>query len=116
MSDFGVIRTLRTAESFDADQARRLEDVLQAIDGVHTVTPQGSRRRLRVSYDASRVGFGTLCRALSEAGQPTADGTLVRLRAAWFDYLDTNARANARAGGGACCSKPPPMYTSRKHK
>jgi len=116
VGDFRVTRTLRTAETFDEDQARRLEDALRAIDGVHVVAPEGSRRRLRVAYDTSRVGFGTLSRALTEAGQPPPSSTLVRLRAVWFDYLDTNARANAHAGGGACCSNPSNIYASRKHK
>lgn len=116
-SNFVVTRWLRAAAPLDEAQAKRAIEVIRALDGVGVVTATGGRRiRLRVTYDASRIGFGALRKALQGAGLSPATGSWSRLRSAWFNYLDTNAQANAGTSGGSCCSNPSDVYASRKHK
>lgn len=62
---------------------------------------------LRVSYDASGVNFRDIERLLDEANLKRPSSFWWRLKAAWYRYLDSNARSNALSRGGACCSRPP---------
>lgn len=66
------------------------------------------RGRLRIAYDASRIGLREIEEMLDESGIARATGFWPKLRLAWYRYLDENARANARSGSGACCNRPPP--------
>jgi len=116
-SNFVVTRWLRAAAPLDEAQASRAIEAIVGLGGVAAVVAAGRRRnRLRVTYDASRVGFDALRKALQGAGVNPAPGSWSRLRSAWFTYLDTNAQANAGASGGSCCSNPSDVYASRKHK
>ncbi len=116
-SGFVVTRRLRAAVPLEETQAKQAVEVIGALEGVSAVVATGRRRSgLRVTYDASRIGFGALRKALQEAGLTPVSGPWSRLRAAWFNYLDTNARANAGTSGGSCCSSPSDVYASRKHK
>lgn len=81
-------------------QLRAMEPVSDA-----QVDKQG---RLRVAYDASRIGMSDIEALLHRSGVARATGFWPRLKLVWYRYLDENARANARAGGGACCNRPPP--------
>ena len=80
---------------------------LRAMDPVSDaqVDKQG---RLRVAYDASRIGMREIEALLDQAGIARAAGFWPRLRLAWYRYLDENARDNARSGSRACCNRPPP--------
>lgn len=81
-------------------QLRAMEPVSEA-----QVDKQG---RLRVAYDASRIGMSDIEALLDQSGIARATGFWPKLKLAWYRYLDENARANARSGGGACCNRPPP--------
>ena len=116
-SNFVVTRWLRAAAPLDEAQAQRAIEAIVELDGVGAVVaPGGRHNRLRVTYDASRIGFDALRKVLQDAGVNPASGPWSRLRSAWFNYLDTNAQANAGSTGGNCCSNPSDVYASRKHK
>lgn len=70
--------------------------------------------RLRIHYDAARIGFGDVEHALTAAGLSLPTGASWRLKSAWYRYLDANARSNAQAKAGACCSKPTDIYANRR--
>ena len=79
---------------------------LGRMNGVLRVVPHCAAR-LRLSYDAARIAYGEIERALDEAGLRRRASAWWRLRGAWYRFLDENIKANARARGGACCSRPP---------
>jgi len=78
---------------------------LRAIEWLDDVRVDG--RRLRVRYDASGVNFRDIERLLDEAGLQRPTSLWWRFRSALNRFLDKNARSNALARGGACCSRPP---------
>ncbi|HKK13211.1 MAG TPA: heavy-metal-associated domain-containing protein [Gammaproteobacteria bacterium] len=102
-----------------ADGAEALEAIrerLESCPGVMAVHRDGRRCRVRLTYDASQVGFDHLVSELAAAGYPVAGGVWSRLKRQWFSYLDDNARANAGGGKGACCSQPSDIYAARSRK
>jgi hypothetical protein len=108
MSDaFFVTRTIPVTDASTA----QLEQGLRCLEKIEPVTQASINelRRLKISYDASCIGFKDIERMLDEAGirRPASMGW--RIKAAWYAFLDTNARNAALGGGGACCNKPPGM-------
>lgn len=97
------------------DALMQVLTVLPGVLGVRPVDSGTGVRRLRVTYDAARIGYADLEGALSESGCLPVYGWWDRLRAAWYRYLDENARGNAGAPGGSCCSNPADVY-ARKDK
>lgn len=95
------------------DQRDRVLTTLAQTDGV-LGTRVDRNGRLRIHYDAARIGFGNIEHALTAAGLSLPKGTLWRLKSAWYRYVDANARSNAQAKAGACCSKPTDIYASRR--
>lgn len=82
---------------------------LRAIEPISELHFDGTAR-LRLRYDASCVGFGEIERLLDEAGLVRADSAWWRFKAAWYRFLDRNARSNALSRGGACCNRPPSAW------
>lgn len=80
---------------------------LAQLDGVLQVTVEDGAE-LSIRYDAGRIGYGEIESALDKAGLRRRRTWGWRLRGIWYRYVDDNIRANARARGGACCSRPPP--------
>ncbi|BAO44384.1 heavy-metal-associated domain-containing protein [Thiolapillus brandeum] len=88
----------------DAQQVRKALDEIQGIeDSVIDLT----RRRLLVRYDVRQLDYMTLLGALENAGYPASSNLLDRICAKLYQYVDTNARENAKAPPPACCNKPP---------
>lgn len=76
---------------------------------VHPVSP----RVVCVAYRVSEIGYAAVLRALESSGLKPRSGWWQRLRAAWLDYLDTNARAHRAAAPGGCCARPDGIYGNR---
>lgn len=93
-----------------------IQEHLTGCAGVLVVRADIKRLRVRVTYDAARVGFGELMAQLEAAGYPAARDLWSRVKGHWFQYLDGNVRANAGGGGGACCSRPSDVYASRSRR
>jgi len=110
--DFSVHRTLSLPGMAD-DDVPRIQACLKELPGMQQVVFDVARKKIVLTYDASRLGFQRVEQALSDAGWPPAGGRWSRLRYAWYRYLDENARANAEAKG-ACCSKPSDVYAKRR--
>ena len=112
---FVVTRRVSLANPAE-DVMQHVGEALESIDGVSSCRVDARRGRMEVTYDASRIGFAAIEQAVEGAGAPLARGGWARLKSAWFRYLDTNAKANAGGGAGACCSNPGDVYASRRHK
>lgn len=104
-----VSRSIRLS-NLERDSTR----AVQALDTLPSVTSvtQGTGS-LRVLYDPSRIDYAAVQATLHTAGVELPAGRWARLKTAWFSYLDGNARANANAGTGSCCSNPTDVYSRR---
>ena len=71
-------------------------------------------RRLVLCYDAADVQWSELHPWLVDRLGLDTSGILVRLKLAWYRFVDGNARANAQSRGGHCCNKPPPTPNRRR--
>jgi len=109
---FVVERRLRVAGADAAGLARAAQG-LAGLPGVRRVAVEAPRRRLRVCYDASQVGYGEIEAALEDIGLRPDGGFAQRWRSAWYRYLDENARGNARQRPAGCCSRPAGIYGPR---
>lgn len=101
--------------SHEAD-GLRLEQSLGELDGVQRVEVVVGRRRIRVTYDQTRIDFLQILECMAENGFPASDSWWALRKAAWFNYLDRNARENANAPEPPCCSNPKGIATGRRHK
>jgi hypothetical protein len=88
-----------------AAELNLIAEVLQALPGLGHAELDG-RGRLVVRYDASQVGFHQIEHVLDQAGIMRPTTLWWRVRAEWYRFTDSNARANAHATH-ACCSRPP---------
>lgn len=114
--NFVVTRRVPLANPVAGETMQHVGEVLGSIEGVSSCRVDARRGRIQVMYDASRIGFAAIEQAVEGAGGVLARGGWARLKSAWFRYLDTNAKANAGGGAGACCSNPGDVYASRRHK
>ena len=99
----------------DDHQVQPLMDRLRSLDGVVEVIASVRQQKLRLTYEANRIGFGEITSALNSQGLALPQHWWMRLKAAWYRFTDENARANATAKGGACCSQPTDVY-AKHHK
>lgn len=113
---FVVTRKVAVPGASGAGASAAIRDRLEECPGVLAAKPDGARATVRITYDASQIGFGQLIDALAAAGYPSGSGVWTRLKRTWFCYLDSNARANAGGGKAACCSRPSDIYASRSRK
>lgn len=101
---FAVTRTIPVASAGPG----QLEHAIERLECLEPVAyAKAGANGLEVCYDASRLGFREIEQLLAEAGIGRPNGLGWRLRAAWYAFVDENARSNARRGDGACCNRPP---------
>jgi hypothetical protein len=87
---------------------------MQCLNGLPGVVSVASRTTsLRILYEPAHLDYAGILAALAEAGVALPQSRWARLKSAWFSYLDGNARANANAGFGSCCSNPTDVYSHR---
>ncbi len=84
----------------------RVEAALKKLSGVSVIKFYPEKRKVRITYDQTKIDFRNILRQLEEAGFPASAGWWSRLKADWFQYLDQNARENANAPEPPCCSNP----------
>ncbi len=94
------------ALSHPAD-AMAVEKALATAPGVIQTEICLDRKRLRVLYNATITSFGAISETLEDTGFPPAQGWWHRVRGNWYEYLDDNARTNAKSPAPPCCNKPP---------
>ncbi|PLX61818.1 heavy-metal-associated domain-containing protein [Sedimenticola selenatireducens] len=93
-----------------------LEQSLSALDGIRLVQIVPGRRRIRVTYDQTRIDFRQILERLESIGFPASDSWWSVRKAGWFQYLDRNARENAHAPEPPCCSNPKGIAPDRSRK
>lgn len=80
---------------------------LQALSGVRHVMVELEKKRISVTYDASRIDYHAIVSLLAESGYPPLESWWSSLRARLYQFTDSNARENANTPPAPCCSKPP---------
>ena len=81
--------------------------ILQQLDAVKSVRELAKNTAIEVEYDQCQTSYASLLALLNEQGVEVKGGWMSKLRAQWYDYIDTTARENAAAPPAACCNKPP---------
>ena len=66
-----------------------------------------TEKSISIEYDQLLTNYTGLLTILSGLGVNYKKGFGFKLRASWYDYLDTTARENASAPPPVCCNKPP---------
>ncbi|MEJ1298035.1 MAG: cation transporter [Candidatus Sedimenticola sp. (ex Thyasira tokunagai)] len=92
----------------------QIDRILKALSGVHEVNVSISTRKIYIIYDQTQTDFQKIQEKLEEIGFPASNSWWSRKKADWFQYLDTNARANANAPTPPCCSNPKGLNTGKK--
>ena len=87
--------------------AMMVEQAVNVLPGVANVAADITKHRLMVQYDAAQSDYQAIVQALDSAGFPPSHGWSSRIRGSVYQFLDTNARDNAKAPPPACCNKPP---------
>ncbi len=101
--------------SHEAD-GLRLEQALSELAGVQQIQIAPGSRRIRVTYDQTRVDFQQILERIAAVGFPASESWWSVRKAAWFQYLDRNARENANAPEPPCCSNPKGITHGRDRK
>jgi copper chaperone len=94
---------------------RTVINTLGALDGVLDITTNLRRKKVKITYDASIVGFDALAQAFARSGYPLENDLWSRFRYALFRFTDGNAFDNAKTPASPCCSNPKGIYAKR-HK
>jgi hypothetical protein len=102
-----VKRRIRLPGLMAAAGSSALEQTLADIDGVLRVAAEPAKHWVEVTYLVTKTDYQSLERAAEMAGFPPAANRWVRLRSGWYQNLDLNGRANAKAPAPACCNKAP---------
>lgn len=84
-----------------------IEKALAKVPGVIKTEIDINRRRLRVLYNATLTEFKTISEILEDTGFPPTQSWWQKVKGNWYEYLDDNARTNAKAPAPPCCNKPP---------
>jgi hypothetical protein len=111
---FVVHRKLSIPAILGKDCARMIRESFFVIDGVQEIVMDMDHKTMRITYDASQIGFDEIERLLSECGYPVSGSWWSRYKSGWYSYLDENARANAKSKDGACCGNPGNIYANRR--
>lgn len=96
----------------------KLQEAVRLLNAMEPVfnAEAGPQNNLNISYDTSCIGIRDIETVLDAADIVRAPGYWWKLKSMWYGYLDENSKANAHAGGGACCNRPPSAFSRRtKH-
>lgn len=90
-----------------------LEEATRKVSALEPVVDAYADRRgqLQIRYDASSVGIRDIERLLDESGVGRLSNAWWRLKSAWYRFVDDNARSSAHSSGGACCNRPPTLWS-----
>lgn len=109
--DVDRILPLRPAAADRLDAAVRKLSALEPVLDAHI----NRRGQLRIRYDASIVGLRDIERILEESEVECPANAWWRFKSSWYRFMDRNARSNALSGGGACCNRPPTLWSGNRH-
>jgi cation transport ATPase len=84
----------------------QIQKHLGMIDGVSHLQIEGRSRKLRITYDQRVIDYHEITQRLESIGFPPSENWWAKRKAAWFQYLDSNAKINASAPPPPCCSNP----------
>lgn len=92
--------------------AEKLQDAVRQLAALDPILDAHIDRHghLRISYAASHIDIRNIETLLDKTGIARASGSWWRLKSAWYQFLDENARVNALSQGGACCNRPPSAH------
>ncbi len=90
-----------------ADSPASAIEAVEQLEGVHSVKVDAKKRRLVVTYDASRIDYYSITVTLGGVGFPPQDSWWSNLWARIYQFTDSNARDNANTPAPPCCNKPP---------
>jgi hypothetical protein len=115
-SGFVVKRTVTLSSGGGADCTQRAFDALASLEGMLIVKAIRGPGRLRLRYDAARLGFGQIVAALEEIGCPLSKTWWSGIKTSWYSFLDDNARVNSGSRPSSCCSNPRDIYAARRRR
>lgn len=87
--------------------AQAVRSALAAQKGVREVRVWPERKRLDVRYCATETSYARVRQWLLEQGLQPKNSWWQRMKAACYEFVEDNARENAKAPPPACCNKPP---------
>ncbi|MET0048326.1 MAG: heavy-metal-associated domain-containing protein [Sedimenticola sp.] len=99
--------------SHEADGVR-ITQYLKQMDGVRQIEVLQKLRKIRVTYDQTKVDYESIKEQLEKNGFPISDSWWSRRKGKWFQYLDFNAKVNANASSPPCCSNPRGLNTGNR--
>ena len=102
-----VRRRINISTLVHAEEAIAVERTIGALPGVCKVSADVEKQRITLRYDASQIDYQAILDALENTGFPPINSWWSQIKCGWFQFVDTNARANAKAAPAACCNKPP---------
>jgi copper chaperone CopZ len=102
-----VRRTLAVPALTHAADAAAVEKALRELPGLLEIHADRRHRTVQVHYDITACDYGTVENTLAAAGFPVPQTLWTRLKANWYQYLDTTGRDNAATPTPPCCNRPP---------
>ena len=100
-------RQLRLRRPLEADEAMRIRERLEQLEGLEEYRIEG--RQLRLRYDPLKVDLKHILQQLEECRTPLDHHWLQKCLRAWYQYQDEAVCENAGAPPPACCNRPPPV-------
>ncbi|MEN8176860.1 MAG: hypothetical protein ABFS23_13930 [Pseudomonadota bacterium] len=107
LSVWAVRRRIQIPALQSAADAALIKRALAQVPGSCETLADTRKHRILLCYDAARVDYRSIAKALTKAGYPPSSDPWTRMKARWYQYTDTNARDNANAPSAPCCNKPP---------
>jgi hypothetical protein len=99
-----VIRTIRIPALVSTADCVEVERALHSESGVRGVATDASKCQVIVIYDANQTAYRTIIEALHRSGFPPPENYWNRIKQNWYEFVDTNAKANTPPSG--CCNRP----------
>jgi len=84
-----------------------VQKTLRDLHGMLEVQADLHDRAVQVHYDITSCDYRNVESALAAAGFPVPQTLWTRLKANWYQYLDTTGRDNAATPTPPCCNRPP---------
>ncbi len=101
-----VRRHIRISILQDPECLQHAAGIIKALPGVLETTAKSSSKWICVRYDATKLQYPALIKALEEQGLITKLSWWERVKRSWYSDQDCIARDNARAKPSPCCSNP----------
>ncbi|HDK38074.1 MAG TPA: cation transporter [Thiolapillus brandeum] len=107
IDDWDVRRYIKLTDFLSTADAAIVRNVLGTLRGVNSVNTEVGKNQVVVVYDASKLDYRAVLKALETTGVFPARGWWSRIRGSMYQFSDGNARDNAKVPPPVCCNKPP---------